>query len=115
MSNVCPKNSEIKKAIQSILNNGQQLLTKELKLAVISLMNLKEGQLAEKTESGNGIRFNIRFSTQLSELIKSGEFVKEIDGTIYKPETKLTLVIDNNTLSELEMLNQLLDQEEAAA
>lgn len=77
MSNACPTNTEIKNTIVVILEDGKEFSVADLRKTVIEKMNLSEEQLNETTGSGNGNRFKIRYSAQLSELIKAGKATKE--------------------------------------
>jgi hypothetical protein len=76
MTKGCPSNTEVKKAIQEVVLASTELDQTDLREAVAAHMNLDEEQRGEKTENG-GNRFNIRFSTQLSELGKKGVVRKE--------------------------------------
>ena len=114
----CPKNSEIKKIIISVLKAGFEGTTKELKEAIIKESKLTQEDLEDKTDSGKR-RFDIRFSVQLSELVSEDIAIKEEDKTIhFNYENQQELIqfpqqkeIDSQTSNELEMMNKMLDEE----
>lgn len=80
-SKVCPGNGQIRQMIHELMKDGKERGSAEIKADLISHHLLSEECINERTSDGKGVRFNIRLSVQIGELLKRGILTRVLVGS----------------------------------